>query len=92
MEMESHGNTAHNLSLFTPVNENYTGAFKEIVTRKGFIGSKSVKVNDIQKCLDNVAQRPEHNNLPTAELRWFTIANKALQQIINENYEYSTLK
>lgn len=91
-EMESHGNTAHNLSLFMPVNENYTGAFKEIVTRKGFIGTKSVKMNDIQKCLDNVAQKPEHNNLPSAELRWFTIADRALQQIINENYEYSTLK
>ena len=91
-ELESHGNTAHNLSLFMPVSDNFTGAFREIFPRKAFIGTKSVKVNDIQKCLDNVAQKPEHNNLPSAELRWFTIANSALGQIICDNYEYSTLK
>ena len=89
-EMNSHGNTAHNLNLFEDVKDNYTNAFKDITTKKALFGSKSVKVSDVVRRLDNVAQ--SCNNLQTAELRWFTIANKAFQEIIENKYDYSRLK
>ena len=89
-EMSSHGNTAHNLSLFESVSDNYTKAFKDIATKRALFGSKSVKVKDVVQRLDDVAQ--SYNNLQTADLRWFTIANEAFQKIIEDNYDYSTLK
>lgn len=93
-EMSGHGSNAHNLSLFLPVRDNYTEAFSGVPTKKGLLfGSKTVKANDVQKCLDSVAQNPDNiKNMPSGTTRWFTIADKALQQIISENYDYTNLK
>lgn len=89
-EMQSHGSGAHNLQLFLPPHEDdYSNAFVGIKTRKAFIGSKRISVRTIQQALDTAA--PKHTDLNSPSARWFAIANEALEEILHDNYDFSTL-
>lgn len=89
-EIKDHGTNAHNLDLFSVVGNDYTHVFKDKPgTKKGFLGRKSVSAKDIQLALDKASQK--RGNMENMERRWFTIANDAIQDVINNSYEYQTL-
>ena len=91
-QMSDHGPSAHNLDLFKQVNDkNYAGAFyDEPSTKKGlFGGRKDLKPKDIQLMLDKAAQ--EVGDKEPQERRWFTLAQIAMNKLINEMYDTDTL-
>lgn len=90
-EIKDHGTNAHNLDLFTVVGNDYTHAFRDKPgTKKRFLGgSKSVGVKDIQLALDDASHKL--GDMENMYKRWFTIANEALNNVINNNYEYNNL-
>ena len=92
-EQRGHGSTAHNLAIFTEnpmaYTKEYTKVFNEILTKKGIVGRKSIDKSDIEKSLNDVAQK--HDKLKTQHERWFTIANEALDKIIDDKLDISNL-
>ena len=89
-QFASHGIQAHN---FTPYNayssDSYTDLFNGISTKSGFLGRKTkVDKDDLVKVLNKVADTENKKNLGlnTGEQRWYHIANIALNELINDNY------
>ena len=87
-EMKSHGETAHNLDLFAPYEKGkYTDLFRDIHTKKGFFGRKSVDDNDVCNCLNKAAEIHGNKAGESADRRWFVIAHEALKELIDNNYD-----
>ena len=86
--MKSHGETAHNLDLFAPYEKGkYTDLFRDIHTKKGFFGRKSVDDNDVCNCLNKAAEIHGNKAGESADRRWFVIAHEALKELIDNNYD-----
>lgn len=89
-EMDSHGTTAHNLSVYNDViGGSYTDMFKNISTKSGALGrKKKVESSDILKSLNKVSDETKNSlqGINTGEQRWFKIADIAIENVINELY------
>lgn len=88
IQMNSHGPSAHNLSIYNSISgDDYTNAFVNIGTkpRKGWPGNMNIKRSDIEKALDRHADDLKNNlqGLNTSEQKWFRIADLALDDIMD---------
>lgn len=90
-EMGSHGDGAHNLSLYSGKSGNYTDAFNGVVTKKRkWIGKCEVNTNDIKKKLNEVAS--EHrNDASDAQEYCFKIAAEAIHDVVSQYYDIDNL-
>lgn len=91
-QMKDHGANAHNLDVCSSVrNENFAGTFYDQPnTKKGFWGGKiEVKVKDIQRSLDDAANVV--GDKESQESRWYSLAWYAMENIIKDKYDISTL-
>ncbi len=86
-EMSNHGENAHNLKLFNPVNEDYSSAFCSISTKIGFFKNHiKIQKETIIKNLNAAADRfvGSNNGVSNSHQRWFDIADSALDEIIKD--------
>jgi len=87
-QMKNHGVNAHNLDLFAECQHgNYTDLFNGVDTKQGIIFKKTKKTVDnsvIIRKLNEVAE--QHNQYANQYSRWFNIAFKAINEVIEENY------
>ena len=91
-QMKDHGANAHNLDVCSSVrDDNFAGAFHDQPnTKKGRLGWKvDVKVKDIQRSLDDAADAVGDKG--SQESRWYSLAWSAMQEIITDKYDMSTL-
>ena len=90
-EMKSHGSNAHNLDLFEKLSgKEFSKLARGISPKRGILyGQKSFNATDILSALNDIA--PKYNKMTSADERWFTIANSALEDVVNNNLDYKTL-
>lgn len=91
-QMKNHGPNAHNLDLYTSVSDNnFAGTFyNQPNTKKGVLGGRiDVKIKDIQRYLDNAANAV--GDKESQELRWYLVAWSAIDKLIQEKYDTTTL-
>lgn len=83
----AHGNSAHNLDLFSSPNGNdFSSCFKGFSCKKKLKMIKySFDADDIKNALNHVVD--DYKNGETPEMRWFITVNHALEKLINERID-----
>lgn len=83
-DMQQHGSSAHNLTLFSsPIEKDLTTVFNGVQPRKRTFGKKTLKISDLESALNDSAQK--HDKMQNQFQRWFTIADEAFGDAINDN-------
>ena len=90
-QMNSHGSSAHNLSIYnTIVADHYTDAFNNVFTQsRKIIGKKKVERKDMFDELNKQAGNLKNNlqGITTGEQKWFTVADLAIDNVIKDNFD-----